>query len=225
MTSDNNYVGISHREILALAGLSGECFRLYVVVASFAYGRKTVCHPKWSQISERMGKDCDPGNGRRWAKQLEDAGLLKRGEFGQRDRWRLVLKEQMIKERACEINTVGVSNAHSETCEINTVSVSNVHGVNKNNKEEKKHFHSIGKKEDEFQEKSPDDWENEGYILLSEGWVSMIGIINKLVQNRTNIFRWNAKDRSKIIERLRDDGVGEDWIQELNEVINTWRRR
>ena len=108
MTTDNNYVGLSHREIQALGGLSGECFRLYVAVASFAYGPKVVCHPKWAQLAARMNRPLDRANGRKLAKKLEEAGLVKRGEFGQPDRWRLILKEQIIKERE--------GNYHPPTC-------------------------------------------------------------------------------------------------------------
>ena len=99
MTTSDNYLSLSHREIQALGDLSGECFRLYVAVASYAYGQKTVCHPKWSQLAERMGRGLDSANGRKLAKKLEQAGLVQRGEFGQPDRWRLLLKEQIINER------------------------------------------------------------------------------------------------------------------------------
>ena len=54
--TDRHYVGLSHQEIKALGAVSGEAFRLYVAVASFAYGRKTTAFPTWRQIGERMGK-------------------------------------------------------------------------------------------------------------------------------------------------------------------------
>ena len=98
------YVGLSIKEFQALASVSGEALRLYLAVSSFAMGQKTTCFPKWSQIKEAMGKPkADTRNLKRVAKQLEDAGLVKRGEFGAKDRWRLLLKEQVQIERGSKI--------------------------------------------------------------------------------------------------------------------------
>ena len=77
------YLGISIKELKALGNVSGEALRLYIAVSSFAMGQKTTCFPKWSQIKETMGKpDIDTRNLKRVAKQLEEAGYIKRGEFG-----------------------------------------------------------------------------------------------------------------------------------------------
>ena len=94
------YLGLSIKELQGLATVSGEALRLYIAVSAFAMGTKTTCFPKWSQLKEAMGKpNADTRNLKRKAKELEEAGLIKRGEFGSTDRWRLILKEQVQKQR------------------------------------------------------------------------------------------------------------------------------
>jgi len=139
MKTNNHFVGLSHREIQALGQVSGEAFRLYVAVASFAYGSKTVAHPKWSDISKRMGKNLSPNQGRALAKKLEAAGLIKRGDFGQQDRWRLVLKEQVIAEREGSQKGGGSpTKTHPTPLQNNTHPPTKKKGVNKKNKQKKK---------------------------------------------------------------------------------------
>ena len=94
--TDKHYVGLSHKEIQALGSVSGEAFRLYVAVASFAYGKKTTAFPTWKMIGERMGKKLSPEAGQATAKRLEAAGLLRRGKFGSQNRWTLTLKEGIL---------------------------------------------------------------------------------------------------------------------------------
>ena len=53
--SSNHYYGISHAEMFALGAVHGECFRLYCAISSFAYGNKTICHPSWRMLAQRMG--------------------------------------------------------------------------------------------------------------------------------------------------------------------------
>ena len=139
------YVGLSIKEFQALASVSGEALRLYLAVSSFAMGQKTTCFPKWSQIKEAMGKPkADTRNLKRVAKQLEDAGLVKRGEFGAKDRWRLLLKEQVQIERGSKIplqnNHHTGSNLPPEEGKNNTPQGSNLPPVNKkiNKKKNKK---------------------------------------------------------------------------------------
>lgn len=130
------YVGLSVEELQALSGLSGECVRLYWTIASFAYGDKVVAHPKWDTISERMGKTLEPSNGRKLARKLEQAGLVKRGEFGQPDRWRLVLKEQIILRRQ-EGNNYPQTGSNLPSQQGNSyppTTGSNLPSVNKTNK-------------------------------------------------------------------------------------------
>ena len=98
------YVGLSTKEFQALSAVSGEAFRLYLAVSSFAMGLKTTCYPKWSQIKEIMGKpDADTRHLKRLAKQLEDANIIARGKFGSKDRWRLLLKEQVQQQRGSKL--------------------------------------------------------------------------------------------------------------------------
>lgn len=152
MSTDNHYVGLSHREIQALGQVSGECFRLYVAVASFAYGSKVVAHPKWSDISKRMGKKLSPNQGRQLAKKLEAAGLIQRGTFGNQDRWRLVLKEQVISERGTQKGGESPTNTDPTPLQKDTHPPTKRRGVNKKNKKENKDNHiSKIKKGEEFQ--------------------------------------------------------------------------
>ena len=139
------YLGLSLKELQALASVSGEALRLYVAVSSFAMGQKTTCFPKWSQIKEAMGKPkADTRNLKRVAKQLEDAGFVKRGEFGAKDRWRLLLKEQVQRERGSnpppQNNHHTGSNLPSSGGKNNTPQGSNLPPVNKkiNKKKNKK---------------------------------------------------------------------------------------
>jgi hypothetical protein len=115
-------------------------------VASFAYGRKVVCHPKWSQLATRIGRPIDPSNGRKMAKKLEQAGLVKRGEFGQADRWRLILKEQILKETG-SIHPPTGSNLPAATGSIHPPTGSNLPSVN-NKKNNRNKDYSLEKKED-----------------------------------------------------------------------------
>ena len=102
--SKNNlptYVRINVEELQALATVSGEALRLYLAISSFAMGPKTTCYPKWSQIKEVMGKpNADTRNIQKIVKKLEDAGLIKRGNFGTaeyKNRFQLPLKKQVIE--------------------------------------------------------------------------------------------------------------------------------
>ena len=129
------YVGLSVEELQALSGVSGEAVRLYWTIASFAYGDKVIAHPRWSVISERMGKTLDPRNGRRLAKQLEDAGLVSRGKFGDRDRWKLVLKEKIIQRRQGSSDAETTSNEPSTKGNSDApIEGSNLPDINKTNK-------------------------------------------------------------------------------------------
>ena len=96
----NGYVSLTKEEFKALGKVSGECARLYIAVASFAHGKRTECWPKWSQLGEAMGKPLDRNNGRKMAQKLEEAGLLKRGVFGDANRWSLTLKKTIQEGRS-----------------------------------------------------------------------------------------------------------------------------
>jgi hypothetical protein len=129
------YVGLSVEELQALSNVSGEAVRLYWAVASFAYGDKVVAHPKWETISERIGKTLDPRNGRRLAKQLEEAGLVRRGKFGKEDRWRLVLKEQIILRRQGRYDAeTGSNEPDNKGNSYPPTTGSNLPDINKTNK-------------------------------------------------------------------------------------------
>ena len=142
METTGHYLGLSHEEIQALGCVSGEAFRLYVAVASFAYGTKVVAHPKWSDLAKRMGKNLSPNQGRELAKKLEKAGLIKRGEFGAQDRWRLVLKERVLNERRETQKRGGApTNQGGTPPQKDTPPPTNTGGVNNKNKKEKKENH------------------------------------------------------------------------------------
>ena len=92
------FITLNTEEFKALGKCSGSALRLYIALSAFAWKGKYTCYPKWSQISQIMGKNIAPSNLKRTAKELEDAGLLKRGEFGTKQRFTLLLKKKMVKE-------------------------------------------------------------------------------------------------------------------------------
>lgn len=220
MTTNNNYLGISHREIQALGKVNGEAMRLYIAVASFAYGPKTVCHPQWWQIAERIGKKLDKSNGRKLASQLEKAGLVKRGEFGQPDRWRLILKEQIIKERGGKINPQGGSNLPSTGSENDTPKGLISPPLNNKNKEEKKDYSLENKEEAQTEET---DWAAEAFLMLEVGPRSIVAISNDIVRNPRCILSYSSKDRAAIKRRLIDEGL-DVLVMQINEVLYPGRR-
>ena len=127
-----SYFGMSIEELKSLGAVSGEAVRLYLAVSSFAYGSKVECHPMWYQLADRMGRpiiidhektyktgkkkgDFVPESEQRKSQkryllklaiQLEKAGLVRRGKFGKRDRWELVMKKQLISEKRKASNKV-----------------------------------------------------------------------------------------------------------------------
>lgn len=227
MTTTNNYVGLSHREIQALGGLSGECFRLYVAVASFAYGKKTVCFPTWAMLSDRMGKPLDKSNGRTLARKLEEAGLIKRGEFGRPDRWRLVLKEQIIKEQGGNSHPQRGSDLPPSEGENDHPTGLNSPPVNNKNKKTNEDFSLLENREGNSEvdrshrpqeEWTQEDWEKEGFILLSEGYRDLTAIATALDRRKQAIFNWSQSDRRKILQRLVMEGL-DPLVREINQVI------
>jgi len=51
------YLGLDHREIKKLGEVSGEAMRLYIAIASHAFGpKKFIVHAGWGALATRMGK-------------------------------------------------------------------------------------------------------------------------------------------------------------------------
>ena len=92
------FITLNTEEFKALGNCSGSALRLYIALSAFAWKGKYTCYPKWSQITKIMGKDVATSNLKRAAKELEKAGLLKRGEFGSKQRFILLLKKKLVKE-------------------------------------------------------------------------------------------------------------------------------
>jgi len=203
--TDKHYVGLSHKEIQALGSVTGEAFRLYVAVASFAYGRKKTAFPTWKQIGERMGKKLTAEAGQATAKRLEAAGLLKRGKFGSQNRWTLTLKEQILHpptEGGESLN--GDDGGPSEEL---IPPPNSYEGVNNKRNNRIKHS-SLENKDGSLEDNESSDTEtkvssSEGpNITLSGGEKNFIEICNQLVKNPRNILGYNKKDRQRIITRL-----------------------
>lgn len=201
------YLGLSIKELQALASVSGEALRLYVAVSSFAMGQKTTCFPKWSQIKEAMGKPkADTRNLKRVAKQLEDAGYIKRGEFGAKDRWRLLLKEQVQRERGSNLppqnNHHTGSNLPSTGGNSNHHTGSNLPPVNKKiNKKKNKKINnlSLGTKSVVYSGK-----EIEFHVLTTDR-IERAEILHRLENSKSGRELW-LYDPADILE----------WLEELN---------
>ena len=219
MTTDSNYVGLTHREIKALGGLSGECFRLYVAVSSFAYGPKCVCFPTWWKISERMGKTLDKANGRKLAKKLEEAGLVKRGEFGQPDRWRLVLKEQIIREREGNNNPQRGSNLHPREGNNDHPRESNLPPLNNKNKKENKDYSLLEINEpNESSDTEPNGSSSESDAeRLEAAFQEFMG--DHVGTSQTEVYNRNS-DRYVSIETIKEkilsDWNWKEWINDYD---------
>jgi len=210
-----HYVGLNHLEIQALGQVSGEAFRLYVAVASFAYGRKTVAHPTWKMISDRMGKKLSPASGQALAKKLEAAGLLKRGKFGASDgsRWTLTLKQQVLEGSQNMRETL--TNEEGSPSQNMSPPLTKDEGVNNKKNKRKKDYHIENKEEENINENS--------MLELEDGEMSIVEVTNRLLQNRRNILGWGQRDRSRILRRLTEEGL-EELVRDCNKAIwpNRW---
>tara|TARA_R110002153_G_C13085289_1_gene474849 strand:- start:18 stop:704 length:687 start_codon:yes stop_codon:yes gene_type:complete len=207
----NGYVSLTKEEFKALGKVSGECARLYIAVASFAHGKRTECWPKWSQLGEAMGKPLDRNNGRKMAQKLEEAGLLKRGVFGDANRWSLTLKKTIQEgrsvndeaEKTTEVKpTPGVGN-NGIIREVGSTSDMRSVLPPVKNKEIIKKDYSIEKKEDEER-----DWEAEGFILMDSGWQSVVKLADEIDKHRPEVIRniYSVRDRSRMKEAFLQHG-------------------
>ena len=212
MKTGNHYVGLNHLEIQALGKVSGEAFRLYVAVASFAYGKRTVAHPTWKMISDRMGKKLSPASGQTLAKKLEAAGLLKRGKFGSTDRWTLILKQQILEGSQNMRETL--TNEEGSPSQNMSPPLIKDEGVNNKKNKRKKDYHIQNKEEENI---------NENLMLeLEAGEMSIVEVTNRLLQNRRNILGWGQRDRNRILRRLSEEGLDE-LVRDCNKAI--WPNR
>jgi len=202
--TDRHYVGLSHQEIKALGAVSGEAFRLYVAVASFAYGRKTTAFPTWRQIGERMGKKLTAEAGQASAKRLEAAGLLKRGKFGSKSRWTLTLKEQILHPPTEGGESLNGDDGDPQS-EL-TPPLNSSEGVN--NKKNKRKNNSSLENKDESSDTETKASSSEGTnITLSGGEENFIEICNQLAKSPRNILGYNKIDRQRILKRLGLEGL------------------
>jgi hypothetical protein len=220
MKTDKHYVGLSHREIITLGKVSGEAFRLYVAVASFAYGSKTTCYPTWKQIGERMGKKLSSANGQTLAKKLEAAGLLQRGAFGTGGsaRFTLTLKAQIIEDRGGKQNVRGTLKNHEpEPSHFDSPPLTNHEGVNikTNNKNNNSFINKTFEGDEQIfdADATAEDNEEKGWIQLSSGWIHIVSVCSRLEHQRTWFGIQVVGDRRKLKERFRREGdAGEAYI-------------
>lgn len=56
MKDKDGYFTLDHREQEKLGEVSGEAMRLYIAMASHAYGPKVICRAGWGALATRMGK-------------------------------------------------------------------------------------------------------------------------------------------------------------------------
>ena len=98
------YVSLSIKELQALGKVSGEAMRVYVAIASHAFGEDVACFPRWKKIRQKMGKKTSDRRLKEIAVILERENLIRRFNHPDDDkRWfYLPLKAEVIKERKKE---------------------------------------------------------------------------------------------------------------------------
>jgi hypothetical protein len=180
-----------------------------------------------------MGKSLDKANGRRWARQLEQAGLVKRGEFGRPDRWRLVLKEQIIKERGGHYYPQGASNQPSSEGNNDHPHRSDLPPLNNKNKKENKDYSLLKINEpDSSSDTEPNGSSSESDAeRLEAAFQEFMG--DQLGTTQTEVYNRNS-DRYVSIETIKEkilsDWSWREWISDydiddINMIVSSMDRK
>ena len=176
------YILIPIEEFKALGKVNGEALRLYMAIRAYAYANRTVCWPSWGKIAKLMGPN---KNGKlrhkssftRSVEELEENGLIKRGEWGG-DRFVLTFKKKRVqeyfgdKEDSSEEDSEGstecipgVDNSYTgEVDNTNTPPIQNEEGGSTNRipvKSNRKSNRKSNSKDTLSNEKKPDEYEVE----------------------------------------------------------------